>query len=194
MYSFFAMLSRMKYINRWGLMKNSRYENLTEHSAQTAMIAHCLAVIGNKIYGKSYDPDRIALFALYHDVSELVTGDLPTPVKYYNDDILKSYREIEEHAKEQILKKLPSELYDEYFDCVKLATRTATRPLYVVKSYINGACFGNLLDLLEPNHTKVLGENKYLSNQKIPKEWFSKVTSCNKDCYTCGYCKEADCF
>jgi 5'-deoxynucleotidase len=108
----------MKYINRWGLMKNSRYENLTEHSAQTAMIAHCLAVIGNKIYGKSYDPDRIALFALYHDVSELVTGDLPTPVKYYNDDILKSYREIEEHAKEQILKKLPSELYDEYFDII----------------------------------------------------------------------------
>ena len=116
--SFFAFAFRMKYLNRWGLMKNSRYENLTEHSAQTAMIAHCLAVIGNKIYGKSYDPDRIALFALYHDVSELVTGDLPTPVKYYNDDILKSYREIEEHAKEQILKKLPSELYDEYFDII----------------------------------------------------------------------------
>jgi len=116
--SFFAFASRMKYINRWGLMKNSRYENLTEHSAQTAMIAHCLAVIGNKIYGKSYDPDRIALFALYHDVSELVTGDLPTPVKYYNDDILKSYREIEERAKEQILKKLPDELYDEYFDII----------------------------------------------------------------------------
>ena len=116
--SFFAFAFRMKYINRWGLMKNSRYENLTEHSAQTAMIAHCLAVIGNKIYGKSYDPDRIALFALYHDVSELVTGDLPTPVKYYNDDILKSYREIEEHAKEQILKKLPFELYDEYFDII----------------------------------------------------------------------------
>ncbi|MBE6571493.1 MAG: 5'-deoxynucleotidase [Ruminococcaceae bacterium] len=116
--SFFAFAFRMKYINRWGLMKNSRYENLTEHSAQTAMIAHCLAVIGNKIYGKSYDPDRIALFALYHDVSELVTGDLPTPVKYYNDDILKSYREIEERAKEQILKKLPDELYDEYFDII----------------------------------------------------------------------------
>ncbi len=116
--SFFAFAFRMKYINRWGLMKNSRYENLTEHSAQTAMIAHCLAVIGNKIYGKSYDPDRIALFALYHDVSELVTGDLPTPVKYYNDDILKSYREIEDHAKEQILRKLPDELYDEYCDII----------------------------------------------------------------------------
>lgn len=116
--SFFAFAFRMKYINRWGLMKNSRYENLTEHSAQTAMIAHCLAVIGNKIFGKSYDPDRIALFALYHDLSELVTGDLPTPVKYYNDDILKSYREIEAHAKEQILRKLPPELCDEYSDIV----------------------------------------------------------------------------
>lgn len=116
--SFFAFAFRMKYINRWGLMKNSRYENLTEHSAQTAMIAHCLAVIGNRIYGKSHNPDRIALFALYHDVSELVTGDLPTPVKYYNDDILKSYREIENRAKEQILCKLPPELYDDYCDVI----------------------------------------------------------------------------
>lgn len=116
--SFLAFAFRMKYINRWGLMKNSRYENLTEHSAQTAMIAHCLAVIGNKFYGKSHNPERIALFALYHDVSELVTGDLPTPVKYYNNDILRSYREIEDAAKEQILKKLPDELYDEYFDVI----------------------------------------------------------------------------
>lgn len=81
--------------------------------------------------------------------------------------------------------------YEEYFDVVKLATRSASRPLYVVKSYINNECFGNLLDLLEPNHTKLLGENKYLSNKKMPKEWWQKVTSCNKDCYNCMYCKQA---
>ena len=116
--SFFALAFRMKYINRWGLMKNSRYENLSEHSAQTAMIAHCLAVIGNRIYGKSYNAERISLFALYHDLSEIITGDLPTPVKYYNQDILKSYREIENNAKSEILQKLPEELREDFCDIV----------------------------------------------------------------------------
>lgn len=116
--SFFALAFRMKYINRWGLMKNSRYENLSEHSAQTAMIAHCLAVIGNRIYGKSYNPERIALFALYHDLSEIITGDLPTPVKYYNEDILKSYREIESNAKNELLQKLPEALHEDFSDIV----------------------------------------------------------------------------
>ena len=116
--SFFALAFRMKYINRWGLMKNSRYENLSEHSAQTAMIAHCLAVIGNRIYGKSYNSERIALFALYHDLSEIITGDLPTPVKYYNEDILKSYREIESNAKNELLQKLPEALHEDFSDIV----------------------------------------------------------------------------
>ncbi len=82
------------------------------------------------------------------------------------------------------------EQYEKYFSVVKLATRTATRPLYVVKSYVNKSCFGNLLDLLEPNHTKTLGENCYLSNKKIPDEWFERVTSCDKDCYNCRYCEK----
>ena len=127
--SFFAFAFRMKYINRWGLMKNSRYENLTEHSAEAAMIAHCLALIGNRIYGKHHNPERIALFALYHDVSELVTGDLPTPVKYYNDEILGSYREIEKKAKEGILKKLPDELFDDYRDIINESCTEEERKL-----------------------------------------------------------------
>ena len=80
MYPFFAMLSRMKYINRWGLMRNTREENLCEHSLETAVIAHALAVIGNQHFGKAYDPQRAAALALLHDASEIITGDMPTPV------------------------------------------------------------------------------------------------------------------
>lgn len=116
--SFFAFAFRMKYINRWGLMKNSRYENLTEHCAETAMLAHALAIIGNKLYGRNYDANRIALFALYHDVSEIITGDLPTPVKYFNEDIKNDFHDIEDHARSELLKKLPDELRDEFSDIV----------------------------------------------------------------------------
>lgn len=91
-YSFFALAFRMKYINRWGLMRNLRTENLTEHSAQCAMLSHALCVIGNKHFGKSYNPEKVALFALYHDMSEIFTGDLPTPVKYFNSSIRDSYK------------------------------------------------------------------------------------------------------
>lgn len=116
--SFFAFAFRMKYINRWGLMKNSRYENLTEHCAETAMLAHALAIIGNKLYGRNYDANRIALFALYHDVSEIITGDLPTPVKYFNEDIKNDFHDIEDHARKELLNKLPDELRDEFSDIV----------------------------------------------------------------------------
>ncbi len=112
--SFFALAFRMKYINRWGLMKNSRNETLTEHCAETAMIAHALAVIGNKLFGKSYDCDKIATLALYHDISEIITGDLPTPVKYFNDDIKNSYKQVESNACRTLLSKLPHELAEEY--------------------------------------------------------------------------------
>ena len=116
--AFFALAFRMKYISRWGLMRNSRNENLTEHCAETAMIAHALAVIGNRFYKKHYDTGRIAVFALYHDISEIITGDLPTPVKYCNSQILGSYREVESGAQQQLLKKLPAELRQDYADAV----------------------------------------------------------------------------
>ena len=87
MYHFFAMLSRMKYINRWGLMRNTRSENLSEHSLETAIVAHALAVIGNEKFGRSRDPQRAAALALLHDAPEIITGDMPTPVKYHSEDI-----------------------------------------------------------------------------------------------------------
>ena len=112
--SFFAMISRMKYINRWGLMRNTRPENLSEHSLDTAVIAHALALIGNRRLGQSYNPERAALLCIYHDTSEIITGDLPTPVKYHSDEIRYAYRDVERLAQNSLLAMLPEELRPEY--------------------------------------------------------------------------------
>ena len=97
---FFAMVNRMKFIDRWSLMNNSSKENIAEHSHSVAVIAHALAVIGNKKFGKTYNAERTALLAMYHDTTEVITGDMPTPVKYYNDDIKNVYKDIEHIAGE----------------------------------------------------------------------------------------------
>ena len=115
-YPFFAMLSRMKYINRWGLMRNTRSENIQEHSQQVAVIAHALALIRNRYFGGGLDAGRAALLALFHDCDEIMTGDLPTPVKYFNESILSAYREVETAAKDRLLSMLPSELRPDYED------------------------------------------------------------------------------
>ena len=92
MNSYFAMMSRMKYIDRWALMRNARQENLSEHSLEVSMIAHALAVIGNTYLGKELDAEKAAVLGMYHDATEIITGDMPTPVKYYNSEIRHSYR------------------------------------------------------------------------------------------------------
>ena len=102
--NFFAMVNRMKLIDRWALMNNSTKENIAEHSHSVAVIAHALALIGNnKKFGKSYNAERAALLALYHDTTEVITGDMPTPVKYYNDDIKNVYKDIERIAGKDFL-------------------------------------------------------------------------------------------
>ena len=107
---FFAYLDRMKLIHRWGLMRNTVSENDMEHSMQTALIAHGLAVLGKVRYGRGVEPEQVVMTALYHDVSEVITGDLPTPVKYKSPGIQDAYRELEVHAKEQLLDMLPEDL------------------------------------------------------------------------------------
>lgn len=114
MNGFFAMLHRAKHIKRWGLMRNSESENLSEHSFDTAVIAHALAEIGNKYMGKSLPSDKIAAAALFHDAHEIMTGDLPTPVKYKDEEIKKAYKKIEEAATESLLGSLPEELRGGY--------------------------------------------------------------------------------
>lgn len=111
---FFAMVNRMKFIDRWSLMNNSNKENIAEHSHSVAVIAHALAVIGNKKFGKSYNAERTALLAMYHDTTEVITGDMPTPVKYYNDDIKNVYKDIEHIAGERLLAMLPGEFREDY--------------------------------------------------------------------------------
>ena len=109
-YNFFATISRMKYIDRWALMRNSRNETLSEHSLEVAMIAHALAVIGNVRYDRNLDENSAALIGLYHDSSEIITGDMPTPVKYYNPEIKEAYKEVEKIAEYKLLQMLPSDL------------------------------------------------------------------------------------
>ncbi|MDY6324432.1 MAG: 5'-deoxynucleotidase [Catonella sp.] len=112
--AFFAMMSRLRYIDRWELMRNSREENLAEHSLDVAMIAHALCVIGNKRFNKNLDAEHAALIAMYHDVSEIITGDMPTPVKYFNPEIKNIYKDIEHRASEKLINYLPDDMKTDY--------------------------------------------------------------------------------
>lgn len=112
--SFFAMLSRMKYINRWALMRNSYPENISEHSLEVGMIAHVLALISNKKYGNHLNAERAALIGMYHDCTEIITGDMPTPIKYYNKETVEAYKYVEEQAAKDLLDMLPDYLRDDY--------------------------------------------------------------------------------
>ena len=108
---FYALLGRMRYITRWGLMRNTFSENIQEHSHQVAVLAHALALIRREILGlPGPDPDKCAVAALYHDASEILTGDLPTPIKYYNPEIKAAYKQVERVAGEHLLGMLPPEL------------------------------------------------------------------------------------
>lgn len=114
MSNFFAMVNRMKLIDRWALMRSTSKENIAEHSHNVAVIAHALCIIGNKKFGKNYNAERCAVLALYHDTTEVITGDMPTPVKYYNEDIKSVYKDIERIAGERLLAMLPEEFKADY--------------------------------------------------------------------------------
>lgn len=111
---FFAMTSRMRYINRWGLMRNTVQENIQEHSHQVAVLAHALAVIQNRFFGGTADPGAVAVAALYHDASEILTGDMPTPIKYDNPAIRDAYKQVESVAEQKLLSMLPEELRGDF--------------------------------------------------------------------------------
>ena len=112
---FYALMGRMRYITRWGLMRNTFSENIQEHSHQVAVLAHALALIRREILKlEGPDPDKCAVAALYHDASEILTGDLPTPIKYYNPDIKTAYKQVERIAGKRLLDMLPQQLRDCY--------------------------------------------------------------------------------
>ena len=113
---FYSMLSRMKYIERWALMRNTQRENLSEHSLETAFIAHALAVIKNRRLSGNVNAEKVALFAMFHDTTEILTGDLPTPIKYYSNDIRDVYKKIETVAGEQLCELLPEDLRPDFIE------------------------------------------------------------------------------
>ena len=110
MNTFFAMISRMKYIDRWGLMNNTKTENISEHSLETAILSHALATIANVRLHEHIDADRAAVIGLFHDAGEIITGDMPTPVKYYNPEIRNAYKAVEKVAEDKLISMLPDDL------------------------------------------------------------------------------------
>ena len=141
-YGFFAMIDRMQYINRWGLMRNNRVENIKEHSFDVAVIAHALALIHNNLcdsgeaQGK-VDPYKVQSYALYHDCTEIITGDLPTPIKYRNETIKQAYKEVEHEAAQRLVSHLPQELAGQYMDLLD--------PDYISNGCENGEIVGKLV-------------------------------------------------
>ncbi len=116
---FFAYMGRMRFINRWALMRNSYTENIQEHSHQVAVLAHALAVIRNRYFGGRVDPGAVAVAALYHDAGEILTGDMPTPIKYYNPEIRDAYKQVESVACDKLLGMLPEELQPDYEEILR---------------------------------------------------------------------------
>ena len=117
-FDFYAYIDRMKYIRRWQLMRSQRDENIMEHSQSVAMLAHALAVIRNKVFGGNVNVEKTVLYAMYHEISEVLTGDLPTPIKYYNRTIHKAYKDLERSAAEKMADMLPEELKGELSPCI----------------------------------------------------------------------------
>ena len=125
---FYALMGRMRYITRWGLMRNTFSENISEHSHQVAVLSHALALIRRDILQlEGPDPDRCAVAALYHDVSETLTGDMPTPIKYYNEDIKQAYKQVEKIACNRLLDMMPEQLRSSYEPLILEEDKTVTR-------------------------------------------------------------------
>ena len=122
-HSFFAYIFRMRYIARWALMRNTRVENVEEHSYEVAVLAHALAVVGRDVFHKELDPDRAASAALFHDAPEIITGDMPTPIKYNNPSLKSAYKLVEAAAQDKLLSMLPPELVPPMSPCCGSATR-----------------------------------------------------------------------
>lgn len=132
-YPFFAMMARMKYIERWALMRNSEKENISEHSMEVAMLAHGLGIISREKCGKDVDLNKLALIGLYHDANEIITGDMPTPVKYHDVDIRDAYKKVEDMANERLLTKLPDYMRP-YYETIFFAQKGEEELWKIVKA------------------------------------------------------------
>ncbi|RRZ94683.1 5'-deoxynucleotidase [Erwinia sp. 198] len=176
---FFAHLSRLKLINRWPLMRNVRTENVSEHSLQVAMVAHALAVIKNKKFNGNLNAERIALMAMYHDASEVLTGDLPTPVKYYNAQIANEYKKIEKIAQQKLVEMLPDDLQDAWRPLLDEQQRSEDETAIVKQADALCAYLKCLEELAAGNHEFQLAKarlEKTLTQRRSPEmDYFVEV-------------------
>ena len=170
--NFYAMMSRMKYINRWGLMNNTKYENLSEHSLQVAMIAHCLVLIHNKKFGGNLNAERASILAIFHDTTEIITGDMPTPIKYFDPKLRELYGEVETLAQEKMLSTLPDRLQSVYQPILVDAEASPEWPLVkaadIISAYMK--CVKELKagnDEFKEAHDSILAKLKNLNMPEV---------------------------
>ena len=167
---FFAHLARVKLINRWPLMHNVRTENVQEHSLQVAMVSHALALIKNKFFGGTLNAERIATIAMFHDVSEVLTGDLPTPVKYYNPDIKHEYKKIEKIAENILIDMAPDAFKEDYASLIDANFHTEEEAFIVKAADVLCAYLKTLEELSAGNQEFKLAKKRL---DKILKEYHS---------------------
>lgn len=163
---FYAMISRMKYIDRWGLMNNTKTENISEHSLETAILAHALVSIANVRTGAGLDADRAAVIAMFHDAGEIITGDMPTPIKYYNPEIKNAYKAVERVAEQRLISMLPEDLQEIY------------RPIIsnddaVLETYVKAA--DKLSALIKCIEEVRMGNNEFLKAKESTEKAIEKM-------------------
>ncbi|WP_272513378.1 5'-deoxynucleotidase [Providencia sp. PROV215] len=161
---FFAHLARMKLIHRWPLMRNVRTENVSEHSLQVAMVAHALAIIKNRKFAGNVNAEKIALYAMYHDASEVITGDLPTPIKYHNQQIAHEYKKIEKFAQQKLLDMLPEELQED-FKALLIEDIQSEEEHFIVKQADTLCAYLKCLEELSAGNSEF----------KLAKRWLEKM-------------------
>ncbi|MCI8596348.1 MAG: 5'-deoxynucleotidase [Clostridia bacterium] len=155
---FFSLIARLRHIDRWSLMRNTRKENVAEHSYITAVVAHALCIIENELFGGELNPEKAAIFALYHDSAEVFTGDLPTPVKYHSEEIRAAYKAIEEKAEKKLLEFLPNELKDAF---AKTVSPEKSEPEYKFVKYAD-----KLAALIKCNEELSAGNAEFAAAKK----------------------------
>ncbi|GKX51029.1 5'-deoxynucleotidase [Budvicia aquatica] len=176
---FFAYLSRLKLIGRWPLMRNVRTENVSEHSLQVAFVAHALAVIKNRKFNGNINQDRVALLAMYHDASEVLTGDMPTPIKYYNPQIAHEYKKIEKVAQQKLIEMLPEEIQGDFRQILDDQYYTEDEKLVVKQADALCAYLKSLEELSAGNNEFKLAKKRLEKTLKLraspEMEYFIKV-------------------
>ena len=176
---FFAYLSRLKLIGRWPLMRNVRTENVSEHSLQVAFVAHALAVIQNRKFNGNINQDRVALLAMYHDASEALTGDMPTPIKYYNPQIAHEYKKIEKVAQQKLIEMLPEEIQGDFRQILDDQYYTEDEKLVVKQADALCAYLKSLEELSAGNNEFKLAKKRLEKTLKLraspEMEYFIKV-------------------